>query len=347
MIEEIERLVIEPGATVRRAMEAIDDGTCGIALMVDRGRRLQGTITDGDIRRVLLRGASLEDDAGCCVQRTYTWVGPEVGRLEVLELMQARSLKQIPIVDDEGRLVGLHMMRQIVGSEERSNWAVVMAGGKGTRLRPITESIPKPMVEVAGRPILERIVLHLVGRGIRRIFLAVNYKRQVIEDHFGDGADYGCRIDYLREERPLGTGGALSLLPAEPASPLVVLNGDVLTQTDLPAMLEAHKQAGCPMTVAVSTHTHVVPYGVLRLESGRVAAVEEKPEVSWSVNAGIYVVDPALLGRIPAGVEYSMPQLVEDCLGRGEAVGAYSIDGYWFDIGRPGELRSARGEGER
>ena len=228
----------------------------------------------------------------------------------------------------------------------RPNWAVIMAGGKGMRLRPITESIPKPMVEVAGRPILERIVLHLVGHGIRRIFLAVNYKRQIIEDHFGDGAGHGCRIDYLREEHPLGTGGALSLLPPGAAAPIVVLNGDVLTQLDIGAMLELHERARRPMTVAVSTHTHAVPYGVLRLEGGQVVAVEEKPEVSWPINAGIYVVEPSVLGRVPSGVEYSMPQLVEECLGRGEAPAAYPIGGYWFDIGCPRELSRAR-EGAR
>src|SRR3989304_1487910 len=205
----IKEISIKQSATIREAMEAIQRGACWIALVVDNNSKLLGLITDGDIRRALLSGATLNDPLEPYMQRKFTAVPPTTGRSEVLDLMRARSLNQIPIVDQTGKLVGLHLMREIIGAVRRPNWAVIMAGGRGERLRPLTDSIPKPMIKVAGRPILERIVLHLVGYGIRRIFISVNYLSQVIEDHFGDGTRFGCTIEYLRETQPLGTGGSL------------------------------------------------------------------------------------------------------------------------------------------
>jgi hypothetical protein len=210
------KLKVLEGAVLREAMQAIDRGACEIAFVVDASEKLLGTVTDGDVRRALLAGATLEDPVGPVMNRRFTAVDENASRAEVLDLMKARTLGQVPVTDSQGRLVGLHLLREMLGREEKPNWAVVMAGGRGERLRPLTDSIPKPMVCVAGRPILERIVLHLVGQGIRRIFLAVNYMADVIEDHFGDGRSFGCGIQYLREVRPLGTGGALALLPEPP-----------------------------------------------------------------------------------------------------------------------------------
>jgi len=294
------------------------------------------------VRRALLKGAALESPAVEHCQRNYTAVGPGTGRAEVLDLMQARRFGQIPIVDEEGTLLGLHLLHDILGSTERPNWAVIMAGGQGTRLRPLTEKIPKPMVPVAGRPILERLVLHLVGFGIRRIFLAIHYLGHTIEDYFKDGSTHGARIEYLREEEPRGSGGALSLLPGRPEDPLLVMNGDLVTQADLGSLLGFHETGGYRATVAVRPYHHKVPFGCVEERDGRVVSIEEKPLVSRLINAGIYVLSPDLLERVPRQGAFPLPSLIDDCLARGESVGAWTIQEDWIDVGQAEHLHIAR-----
>lgn len=328
-------------------MEALDRGAVEIALVVGSGGTLLGTLTDGDIRRAILAGASLEDTASKFMSRRFTAVSPSTSRAEVLDLLRARLLGQIPIVDESGRLVGLHLLREILGAVSRPNWAVVMAGGRGERLRPITDSIPKPMIKVAGRPILERIVLHLVGFGIRRIFLSVNYMGDMIEGYFKDGAGLGCNIEYVKEEKPLGTGGALSLLPEKPDHPVLMLNGDLLTQFNVGNLLSFHAEGGFKATVGVHEYIHTVPYGVVEQEGDRITGIREKPTQRWITNAGIYVFEPELLERVPKDTYFPLPALVEECLDRGEAVGAFPIKEDWIDVGHPKELRRARGEGDK
>jgi dTDP-glucose pyrophosphorylase len=335
---------IRKDSTIRAAMEAIQRGACWIALVVDEDDKLLGLITDGDVRRALLAGASLGDPIEAYMKKTFTAVPPSVGRSEVLDIMRARTLNQIPIVDETGKLVGLHLLREIIGAVRRPNWAVVMAGGRGERLRPLTDNIPKPMIKVAGRPILERVVLHLVGFGIQRIFLSVNYLSQIIEEYFGDGSSFGCNIEYLRETQPLGTGGALSLMTQKPEDPLLVLNGDLLTQFDVGNMIAFHAKGGYDVTVGVHEYLQSVPFGVLDIKDNRIVSICEKPTFNYPTNAGIYLVNPSLLDRIPKDVEYTVPALVEDCLSREEQVGAFRIDEDWMDIGRPQELQRARGE---
>lgn len=323
-------------------LRAIDRGSARIALLTDDQGRLVGTMTDGDVRRALLAGAALDSPLAPHMQRRFTTVGPTVGRAEVLDLMRSRDIQEIPIVDGGGRIVGLHTLREIVGAVERPNWAVVMAGGRGIRLRPLTETLPKPMILVAGRPILERIVLHLVGFGIRRIFLAIHYLGHTIEEHFGDGSAFGCRIEYLREATPRGSGGALSLLGARPADPVLVMNGDLVTQADVGAMLEFHGVGGYRATVGVKEYRHRIPFGCVQIDGSRVVRFEEKPLVSEPVNAGIYVLSPDLVARVPPESEYQMPTLIEECLSRGEPVGAFPIQDDWIDVGHADHLKLAR-----
>jgi dTDP-glucose pyrophosphorylase len=329
--------------TIRDALTVIDQGAAEIAFVVDESKRVIGTVTDGDIRRGLLRGLTLDSEVTRVVNRDFVSVDPSVGRAEVLDLMRARTLGQVPVVDSSGRLVAMHLLREVIGAVRRPNWAVVMAGGRGERLRPITDHTPKPMVRVAGRPILERIVLHLVGFGIQRIFLAINYLGEQIEDHFGDGKGFGCRIEYLREQQPLGTGGALSLLPERPEHSLLVMNGDLVTQFDVGRLLAHHQESGSAITVGVHEYAHRVPFGVVETKDGFIAGMREKPTATWMANAGIYAIEPRLLERVPPGTEYPLPCLVEDCLDRGEAAGCFSIADDWLDVGRHRQLELANG----
>ncbi len=341
-------LTIGTDATVREAMEAIDAGALEIALVAEADDRLVGTVSDGDIRRALLRGARLEDRVRGCMSTAPHVVHEGASRAEVLDLMRARSLAQIPVVDGSGRLRGLHSLREVLGAAERPNAAVIMAGGKGTRLGELTRTVPKPMLPVAGRPILEHLVLHLVGSGVRRVLLSVAYLAEQIEDHFGDGSAFGCSIGYLREEpdRPLGTGGALALVEQEDRErgPLLVLNGDLVTRFSVDGLLDAHQASGAAATVALRRYAHEVPFGVLEVEDDRLLRIIEKPAVTWPVNAGIYMLEPRLLARVPTGCPYPLPSLIEDCVGRGEPVGVWESTDDWQDVGRPAELRSARGE---
>lgn len=342
-MRDLAALRVPANGTMMDAIRAIDRGGVEIAFAVDFDGRVLGTVTDGDIRRDILRGSAFMEPY--TYRRSFTAVGPEVGRAEVLDIMQARGIAQVPVLDEEGRLVGLHLLREILGAVERPNWAVVMAGGLGTRLRPLTDAVPKPMLKVAGRPILERIVLHLVSYGIRRVFLSVNYKAEVIEQHFGDGSRFGCRIEYLREEKPMGTAGALSLLPEKPSHPLIVMNGDLVTQANLGAMLDAHGGYQA-ITMGVRQYVHRIPYGCVTTDGdGLVSLLREKPDLSVLVNAGIYILDPCVVesmrleqdhGRLDQ--EVFMTEVVERW-----KTGIFEIADEWTDIGRPDELRRARG----
>jgi dTDP-glucose pyrophosphorylase len=338
----LEPFVVGTSSTLVEAMRTLERNASGIVLVVD-GQRLIGTVTDGDIRRALLGGGTLNSPLLSHLQRDCITVGPDARRAEVLDLMQARRIRQIPIVGPDGVLLGLHLLHEILGGVERPNWAVIMAGGRGTRLRPITDHIPKSMVRIAGRPILERLVLHLVGFGIRRIFLSINYLGHVIEQHFGDGSRHGCRIAYLREDRPMGTGGALSLLPEAPSVPLMVMNGDLVTQADIGAMLEAHERGGVMATLAVRRYFYSIPFGCVELDGARVVRMDEKPKLMRMVNAGIYVLSPELVARVPKKDEFPLPALLEQCLVNGEPIQAFEIEDDWIDVGRREQLDEASG----
>jgi len=327
--------------SILHSLKALDSGGVGIVLVVGSEQRLSGILTDGDLRRALLSGAELQASVSPFVQRNFIRVGADVGRTEVLDLMQSRLIRQIPIVSESGRLQGLHLLHEIIGAVERPNWAVIMAGGKGTRLAPITESVPKPMIRVAGRPILERLVLHLVGFGIRRIFLSINHLARLIQDYFRDGQQHGCRIEYLHEQEPLGTGGALSQLKERPTDPLIVMNGDLVTQANVDDLLTFHSEGRFVATVGAKQYLHEIPFGCLETEGERVIRLEEKPILERLVNAGIYVVDPLVLDYVPAG-PYSMTALIGRCLSENMRVGVFTLREDWIDVGQHEQLRRAR-----
>jgi dTDP-glucose pyrophosphorylase len=335
-------LVAEAG-TVRDAMAAVDRGAARIALAVDADGRLIGVVTDGDLRRALLRGVDLTDPVAPVLTRRYLSVTPGDGRAAALELMRARRIDAVPVVDADGRPAGLHLLQQFLEPVARNNWAVIMAGGQGVRLRPLTDSVPKPMLPVAGRPIIERLVLHLVGFGLKRIFVAVNYLGDVIEEHLGDGSRFGARVEYLREDEPLGTAGALGLLPSPPTEPLLLLNGDLVTSADLGGLLDAHIASGYHATIGTRRYRHTVPFGCIERDGDRVIAVDEKPTMDREVNSGIYALDPSVVARVAPGRRVDTPDLIADLLADGAPVGAFEIEDEWIDVGQREQLAAARG----
>jgi dTDP-glucose pyrophosphorylase/predicted transcriptional regulator len=340
---DLARLTVPAGSTILDALRAIDAGGEAITFVVDGGERVMGCVTDGDVRRAILRGASLEDRVlPEVMRRDFTWVTPQEGRADVLDLMRARHIERIPVLSPEGRLAGLHTMRQLVSAAERANRVVILAGGKGTRLHPITEQVPKPMVMVAGRPILERLLLHLLSCGLSRFTISINYLGHKIEEYFGDGSRLGCEIDYLREAEPLGSGGPLSLLPP-PERPVLVLNGDLVTQCDVGDLLDFHERGGFTATLGIRTYTTEVPFGVAEVEGDRLLSLREKPSERSLINAGIYVLSPEAVATVPAGQEYPMTALFERLLAEGKPVGARLLESDWLDVGGHAELRRARG----
>jgi len=305
-------------------------------------------VTDGDVRRALLAGARLDDPVGPHRAVRFTAVGPSDTRESVLDLMQARSISQVPVLNPDGTVAGLHVLRELVGRTDRSNHALILAGGRGTRLLPLTERVPKPMVRVAGRPILERLLLHVVGAGISSVHLSVNYLADVIERHFGEGERFGCTISYLREETavPLGTGGPLLLLPDEAwSAPVLVLNGDLVTQFDVAALLDDHVASGSLVTIGTNRHRYQVPFGVLGMEEdGLVRRLDEKPVLEWAVNGGVYVVERDLLDSAERNQDLPLTDLITRALDRGQKVSTHILEGDWADVGTPLQLSRARGE---
>lgn len=335
---------ISPDASLIECMRNMDITGAGIALAVDSGFRLIGTISDGDVRKALLKGCPLDSSVFTHINRNCFHVLPTVPRVEVLDIMQARRFEQVPIVDEKGKVIGLHLLHDMLGNISRPNWAIVMAGGQGVRLRPLTENVPKPMIRVAGRPILERIVLHLVSYGVRRIFLSVNYLAQVIEDYFKDGSKFGATIEYLHEDEPLGSGGAISLLPEIPEHPFIVMNGDLIADVNCADMIEFHAKNDFYATMGVYSYLHQVPFGCVEIKNNRLAGLEEKPVLLKMVNAGIYVLSPQAVSAIPKNICFPITTLFEDALKNNLVCGTFSVEQEWLDIGSPQQLRQARGE---
>lgn len=335
-------------SSIRDCLAIIDELAVQTIVVVDDDTCMVGVVAERDIRKALIGGAVPADTIKDLVGPAVATVTPADSRAEVLDVMRALRIREVPIVDGDGRVIGVHSDREIVGAASLPNWAVVMAGGRGTRLAPLTDDTPKPMLPVAGRPILERIVLHLVGAGIRRIFISVNYLGELIEQYFGDGSAHGCSIEYLREERdrPLGTGGALSLLAdraERPTAPVLLMNGDLVTGFSVADLLAEHTRQRVVATIATSEYEHQVPFGVLESDAERLVRIVEKPTSSWPVNAGIYVLEPSLLAHVPRGEAFPIIRLFDDCLVRGEPVGLWPIRDQWQDIGRPEELSQAQG----
>jgi dTDP-glucose pyrophosphorylase len=325
-------------------MRRINDNRREVALVVEDDARLVGVITDGDIRRGLLAGLGTDAPAERVMTTDYTSVGLDTDRAAVLDLMMARAIRHVPVVDRDRRLLGIHFLEALLGTGDKPNTAVIMAGGEGRRLRPLTDRVPKPMVPVAGRPILERIVLHLVGYGIKRIYISVNYMAEMITGYFGNGADFGCSIAYLHEPAPLGTGGPLSLLGERPQHPLLVMNGDLVTQVDVSRLLQFHHNQRAAATLAARHYQVEIPFGVVSQSDNQLVELAEKPTLHYLINAGIYVLEPEVLSLVPAATFFPITSLFELLLARERRVAVYSIEEDWIDVGQREELDRARGD---
>lgn len=336
---------------VLRAIKGIDEGQCGIVLVVDEERRLLGTITDGDLRRAIL--AHLDIDTP--VRQFLGWIRaispytkPFTAPLgidpqELLQLMASQSLRQVPLLDDQDRVVDLITLEDLLPISTPSVQAVIMAGGLGTRLLPLTTDVPKPMLPIDGRPLLEHIIGQLQQTGITCVNVSTHYKPEKIMEHFGDGRAFGVDLQYVNEDLPLGTGGALGLM-SPPSQTQLVINGDILTQVDFRAMLAFHHDNRADMSVAVRRYEVHVPYGVIDCDGTRVIRLREKPLVPFLVNAGVYMLEPSVYQFMPNGKSFNMTDLILWLVAAGRNVISFPIREYWMDIGQPGDYVQAQAD---
>lgn len=348
MIQEISTVCISPESSLREAIARIDHNTKGIVLVTDEDGRLIGTITDGDVRRAVLRGENLDSPVSRLLEKKDESQYPkpvtapiECAHEELLHLMQETGVHQIPLIDKKGTVSDLITMDELLPNEVLPIQAVIMAGGYGKRLLPLTEETPKPMLSVGDRPLMEVIIDRLRQSGIHRINVTTHYKPEKISEHFGDGEDFGVDINYVTEDRPLGTAGGLGLLKCQD-EPFLVINGDVLTKVDFKAFHAYHREHKADMTVAVKKYDLNVPYGVIESNDGFVKKVDEKPCLSFFVNAGVYLIEPSVCKDITGDKRFEMTDLINRLVDDGRPVACFPILEYWLDIGEHGDYSRAQ-----
>lgn len=337
-------VAVKPHATIRQTWEVLDRGSMQIALVIEDECHLAGTVTDGDIRRALLKGMDMETPidqvmnanpiTGLAAEDFDSWQ----------RTMHRHQRRHLPILDTRGCVVGI-VRYEMPTEPNRGTPVVIMAGGLGTRLRPLTENMPKPMISVGSKPVLETIIENFADQGFTNIFLCLNYMGEVISEHFGDGSGLGVNITYLREDRRLGTAGALSLLPNRPTEPVIVMNGDLLTKIDFVRLLDFHNKQQFAATVAMRQHSQQIPYGVLEVDSNyQVTKLTEKPIARHYVSAGIYVLGPECLSMVPNQKFFDMPALLNQLMRKSRTVGSFPLRDYWVDIGRLEDLERANSD---
>lgn len=333
------KTILPMGVTIKEIVNVLNNVALGIVLIADESNLLIGTVSDGDVRRGLLNGLTLNSPIENIIKKKPIVVSPGLSREKVLQIMAVNKLQQIPVINDRNEVVGLHFWNELNAPAGHSNIFVVMAGGKGTRLGPQTKNLPKPLVPLAGKPILEHIINRAKSQGFSNFILAIHYLGHMIQDRFGDGEKFGVKIQYLNESTPLGTAGALSLLHPKPDSAFIVTNGDVVTDINYADLLNFHQQNNACATMAVKGYEWQNPFGVVQTHGLEIIGFEEKPITRSYVNAGVYVLQPSALSFLNESEACDMPTLLNRLKGEFNSLIAYPIHEPWLDIGRPEDLR--------
>ena len=345
-MKNIEDIIVSENTLLRDALNIIDKSSKQICLVLDDGQKLLGTVSDGDIRRALLNNISLEDTIKNVYFKNPTVANINDSKETILNLCKIKKIHQIPIVDNANNIVGLEILDELIVSESKGNKVILMVGGLGTRLRPLTENTPKPMLPVGGKPILQTIVEKFASYGFVNIVMCIGYKSHIIQDFFEDGSRFGVNIEYILENERMGTAGALSLLsPSQIQNePFFVMNGDLLTNVNFEHFLNFHNQNNAKATMGVREYDFQVPYGVVNLEDGKIKSIIEKPVHSFFVSAGIYMLSAECIKLIPKDEYYDMPTLFDKLIQMNENTISFPIREYWLDIGRMDEYEKANKE---
>jgi len=335
MAENWKQVLVSTHTSAEAALKVLDDGGLRLVLVVDELGKLVGILTDGDVRRALLKRINFGDAKVADVMRESPITAPAgTSRDALSRLMEVHSLLHIPLLSQDGVLIGLETYRDLLEKRRRDNWVFLMAGGFGTRLRPLTDNCPKPMLSVSGKPMLESILNGFIEAGFHRFYISVHYLAETIKSHFGDGSRWGVTIVYIEEEVPLGTGGALGLLPETNGLPLIMMNGDILTRLDFNALLDFHEAQRSQLTMCIREYEMQVPFGVVEGTGSMVTAITEKPIQRFFINAGVYVVAPETVARTRPVRRLDMPNLVKEIIADNKNVTMFPIREYWLDIGR-------------
>ncbi|MBL5900979.1 CBS domain-containing protein [Lelliottia amnigena] len=342
MTQKWENLLIKPTCSILEALEVINKEAMRIALIVDNNNQLLGVVTDGDIRRGLLNGMPLNIDVKNVMNDNPIIASPETSKKELNNLMSKFGVLSIPLVNKAG-VVGLETISSVSKTSCHDNPVFIMAGGFGTRLKPLTDKCPKPMLKVGDKPILETLLIQFAKAGFKNIYISTHYMPEQISDYFKDGKEWGVNITYVHEETPLGTGGALGLLPQNiPQLPLIMINGDVLTTVDFTRLLDFHNKHMPTATMCVREYDYQIPYGVINGDGHRIISMQEKPVQRFFVNAGIYVISPELFKHVPKHQRNDMPTLLEEEIAKQKDVIMFPIHEYWLDIGRMDDFNRAQ-----
>jgi dTDP-glucose pyrophosphorylase len=343
-MNEFKKILVTNQISIKEALLKLEKTAMQILLVVDAENKLVGTITDGDIRRGLLKDLTLNDAIASIVHTTPTIGQINESNQEIIKKAIVNKLHQIPIVDEQNRVVSLKEIDELLKPEIKQNKVVLMVGGLGTRLHPLTKETPKPMLKVGDKPILHTIVDRFASYGFINIVMCVNYKAEAIQGYFGNGDRFGVNIEYVLEEDRMGTAGALSLLTTKPTEPFFVMNGDLLTNVNFESLLDYHQTHQAVATMCVREYDFQVPYGVVKIEGNQVQSIEEKPVHKFFVSAGIYMLSPETLNHIPEGQYYDMPTLFEKLIAQKQSTVSFPIHEYWLDIGRMNEYEQANRE---
>ena len=338
------KISLRVNSTIADALGAIDVGAIRIALVVDNDNKLLGTLSDGDIRRGLLKKKFLNDTIEDIYFRSPITANKNTSKKDLLDLCIANKIGQIPIVDKDLKTIDLFIVDDELSKRQYENHVVLMVGGLGTRLRPLTENTPKPMLEVGGKPILETIVNLFIDSGFTNITMCLGYKSNVIQDYFQDGSGFGANIDYIIEDKRMGTAGALTLLGRRLVNPFFVMNGDLLTNINFEKMLDFHESSNSKATMCVREYDIEVPYGVVSVDGEKIVSIEEKPVHRFFVNAGVYLLEPECIDLIPSNKFYDMPSLFEELIKSNRKTTPFPLKEYWLDIGRIADYEKANSE---
>jgi len=337
-------LLLQETSSIKEALKIIDEGALQIALVIDENEKLLGTLTDGDIRRGLLDGLKLESSIKTIIFKTPTVCKLDDTKEKIIEIAVSKKRHQVPIVDNDGKLVGIEEIDELLKPQTKTNKVVLMVGGLGTRLRPLTDNTPKPMLKVGNKPILETIIGNFKKYGFVNIVLCVSYKAEIIEEYFKDGSEFGVHIEYVHENKRMGTAGALSLVREKLNEPFFVMNGDLLTNINFENMMQYHLQNSSVATMGVREYDFQVPYGVVNVEGENILCIEEKPVHKFFVSGGVYVLSSDVLKFIPDNEFYDMPTLFEKVIEEKMKSLSFPIHEYWLDIGRIEEFEKANNE---
>ncbi len=342
-MKSFSQIILNKNSTIKEALEIIDAGDMKIALIIEESK-LIGTVSDGDIRRAFLRGLTIEDNVEEVIHKDFIYAKVGDSKEKIIELAKFNQIYQIPIVDDNLILVGIEELNDLIATIEYKNKVVLMVGGLGTRLRPLTNELPKPLLTVGNKPILETIIENFSKYGFKNFILSVNYKSEMIEEYFGNGSKFGVSIEYIHEDKRMGTAGALSLIREQLTDDFFVMNGDLLTNINYEHLLNYHKEDNSSATMCVRKYDYQIPYGVVNIENQHIISVEEKPLYKFFVNAGIYILKPTVLTEVPDNQFFDMPTLFEKLIEKEEKVLSFPIREYWLDIGELKEYRKANAE---